>query len=119
MEIGSPIEMGRKSIGGPMPRVLHCYAFGDDNEWQAICLDLDLAVQGRSFEEVFHRLTEVICLHLEGVMELPEEDQKRLLNRSVPWFVRVKFAVAAFIMALRTRGQKGRFEHHYTMPAPA
>ena len=86
-------------------------------EWQAICLDLDLAVQGRSFEEVFRLLTETIAFHLEGIKELPEDDQRRLLSRRVPWLVRLKFARAAFMMSLRQRGD-GPFEHRYTMPAP-
>lgn len=101
-----------------MRRILHCYAFGSDNQWQAICLDLDLAVQGRSFEEVFQLLAETITFHLDGVSELPEADQKRLLNRRVPWFVRFKFALAAFMMGLWDRDD-GPFEHRYTIPAPA
>ena len=100
-----------------MRRMLHCYAFGSGTEWQAICLDLDLAVQGRSFEEVFQLLTETIAFHLEGIRELPEGDQQRLLARRVPWPVRFKFALAAFMMSLRARGD-GPFEHRYTMPAP-
>ena len=27
-------------------RILHCYASGRDGEWEGICLDLDIAVQG-------------------------------------------------------------------------
>jgi predicted RNase H-like HicB family nuclease len=101
-----------------MQRVLHCYAFGRDDEWQAICLDLDLAVQGSSFEEVFALLNETISFHMEGIRELPEDDQTRLLSRRVPWLVRLKFAVAAFVLGLGTR-DNGRFEHRYTMPLPA
>ena len=100
-----------------MRRILHCYAFGSETAWQAICLDLDLAVQGRSFEEVFQLLTETIAFHLEGIKELPEADQERLLSRRVPWLVRFKFALATFMMSLRGRGD-GPFEHRYTMPAP-
>jgi hypothetical protein len=101
-----------------MQRVLHCYAFGRDDRWQAICLDLDLAVQGGSFEEVFRLLNDTISFHMEGIMELPPDDQKRLVSRSVPWLVRLKFAIAGFLLGLRTRGD-GPFEHRYTMPLPA
>jgi hypothetical protein len=101
-----------------MQRVLHCYAFGRDDQWQAICLDLDLAVQGGSFEEVFRLLNDTISFHMEGIMELPQDDQRRLLSRSVPWLVRLKFAIAGFLLGLRTRSD-GPFEHRYTMPLPA
>jgi predicted RNase H-like HicB family nuclease len=101
-----------------MRGVLHCHAFGQDDEWQAICLDLDLAVQGRSFEEVFRLLGETISFHIEGIMELPEADRQRLLNRRVPWIVRLKFAVAAFLLGLRSQSN-GPFEHRYTIPSPA
>jgi predicted RNase H-like HicB family nuclease len=101
-----------------MRRILHCHAFGSDHQWQAICLDLDLAVQGGSFEEVFQLLKEAIAFHLEGISELPEADQRRLLNRRVPWLVRLRFALAAAMMGWRDRGD-GPFAHRYTMPAPA
>lgn len=101
-----------------MRRVLHCYAFGESQQWQAICLDLDLAVQGRSFDEVFKLLEESIAFHLEGVMDLPEGDRRHLLNRRVPWPVRLKFAADAFVMGLR-RQSDGPFTHQYTMPSPS
>jgi hypothetical protein len=94
-----------------MRRVLHCHAFGEGHQWQAICLDLDLAVQGRSFDEVFKLLEETISFHLEGVMDLPEADRKRLLNRRVPWLVQVKFAMQAFWLGLR-----GRSDGPFTPP---
>ena len=46
-------------------RSLRCYAEGRDGDWEAICLDLDIAVQGSSFEEVFRSLQEAISLYLE------------------------------------------------------
>ena len=35
-----------------MTRTYLCYAFGQDGEWEALCRDLDIAVQGGSFEQV-------------------------------------------------------------------
>ena len=101
-----------------MRRILHCYAFGSDGQWEAICIDLDLAVQGRSFEEASRLLGEAITFHLEGVMELPERDRTRLLSRRVPWHVRLQYAVEAFRFFMRNR-DGGRFEHQYTIPCPA
>ena len=53
-----------------MARILHCYAEGRDGDWEAICLELDVAVQGGSFEEVFRSLREAIALYLETVADL-------------------------------------------------
>ncbi len=41
-----------------MRKVLRCYAEGRNGEWEAICLDLDIAVQEKSFEDAFHALTD-------------------------------------------------------------
>ncbi len=30
---------------------LRCYAYGNGDSWQAVCTDLDIAVEGASFEE--------------------------------------------------------------------
>ena len=101
-----------------MRRILHCDAFGFEGEWEAVCIDLDLAVQGQSFEEVSRLLYEAIVFHLERVMELPETDKKRLLNRRVPWHIRLGYAIEAFLFFMRSR-DGGPFEHRYTIPCPA
>ena len=71
-------------------RTLHCYAEGRDGDWEAICLDLDIAVQGHWFEEVFGSLQEAIALYLETVADLALEEQRSLLRRNGP-SVRLKF----------------------------
>jgi predicted RNase H-like HicB family nuclease len=72
-----------------MRRLLHCYAEGRDGEWEAICLDLDVAVQGHSFTEVYESLDEAITLYLASVHDLPSEERARLLHRPVPLRVRL------------------------------
>lgn len=100
------------------PRVLRCWAVGKDGEWEAICLDLDIAVQGESFEEVSAALEKAIRMHVETVMTLPKEERPALLDRPVPLGPRLRFALDAFRFALRRRSG-GPFHHHYTMPLPA
>ena len=73
-----------------MRRLLHCYAEGRDDEWEAICLDLDVAVQGRSFAEVYDSLNQAIALYLESVRDLPAEEREQLLHRRVPLRVRLQ-----------------------------
>lgn len=101
-----------------MARTLHCYASGRDGEWEAIRLDLDIAVQGRSSEEVRESLARAITMHLERVMEVPEEERAGLLRRPVPLLVRLRYAPEAFGLAASLRGD-GPYQHQYTVPAPA
>lgn len=99
-------------------KTLHCYAEGRDGEWEAICLDLDIAVQGHSFEEVFRSLREAIALYLESVTELPDAERQRLLHRPAPTTVRMKFLLHA-LRSLLMR-QNGDTQHHqFTMPLAA
>lgn len=92
-------------------RTLHCYAQGRDGDWEAICLDLDIAVQGRSFEEVFGSLQEAISLHYETVAELPVDQRPALLHRPVPFLARVVRGLFA--------GGDDRQRHQFTMPVAA
>jgi predicted RNase H-like HicB family nuclease len=99
-------------------RTLHCYAEGCDAEWEAICLDLDIAVQGRLFEEVVASLQEAIALYLETVADLSPEERRPLLHRSAPFFIRLKFlthAVRGLFGACDGRNQR----HQFTMPLAA
>jgi hypothetical protein len=72
-------------------KTLRCFAEGYPGHWEAICLDLDIAVQGKSMEEVFHSLSAAIDLYLEHVQELPENERAKLLNRQAPWPLRLRF----------------------------
>ena len=98
-------------------RSLRCYAEGRDGEWEAICLDLDIAVQGSSFEEVFRSLREAVSLYLETVAYLPTGQQSSHLKRPVPLSIRLKFLVHA------ARGlfldDDDRHRHQFTMPVAA
>ena len=96
-------------------RTLHCYAEGQDGDWEAICLDLDVAVQGRSFEEVFDGLKQAISLNLRTVADLPPEERPFLLHRPVPFLVRLKFlAQAVGELFPGTDGDRQR--HQFTLP---
>ncbi|HJQ58205.1 MAG TPA: hypothetical protein VJ890_14960 [Vineibacter sp.] len=101
--------------------LVRCYAEGRQGEWQAFCLDFDLAVQGTSFDEVNRKLAEQIDLYLESVMALPERDRDRMLNRSMPLGIRLKFFYRLLSVWWRTRDNR-RQRHGYNLPvdgAPA
>ena len=99
-------------------RILHCYAEGQGGDWAAICLDLDIAVQGSSFEEVFAALQKAISLYLESVADLPPQERRFLLHRPAPFPVRLKFLTHA-LRGLFADGDGDRQRHQFTMPLAA
>ena len=98
-------------------RTLHCYAEGRDGDWEAICLDLDIAVQGRSFEEVFGSLQEAISLYFETVADLPADQQPALLRRRVSLPIRLGFVL--YVVRGLFSGGDDRHRHQFTMPVAA
>jgi predicted RNase H-like HicB family nuclease len=99
-------------------KTLHCYAEGRDGDWEAICLDLDIAVQGRSFEEVFGSLREAIELYLESVSSLRPDERRSLLHRPAPILIRLKFLTQA-LRGLFVDRDGDRERHQFTMPLAA
>ncbi len=99
-------------------RSLRCYAEGRDGDWEAICLDLDIAVQGGSFQEVFSSLQEAISLYLESVTDLPPQERQALLHRAAPFPVRFKFLTHA-LRGLFAGSDGDRQRHQFTMPVAA
>lgn len=68
---------------------LECIAHGAGNHWEAICLDLDIAVQGSSLDEVTRLLRESVETYIEDAMAQNEPTRSQLLSRGVPFLVRV------------------------------
>lgn len=62
-----------------------CYAHGRDGDWEAICVDLDVAVQGASFEEVQMLLNEAVVEYVDAPMFETPKVRAQLLNRKAPW----------------------------------
>ncbi len=65
-----------------------CFAHGQDGQWEALCVDFDIAVHGRSFEEVQKALNEAIWTYVEDAEKESPSVRKALLNRRSPWHVR-------------------------------
>lgn len=91
-----------------MNRTLLCVARGHNQQWEAFCLDFDLAVQGRTFEEVEALLKEAIRSYLDTAMNEAEPSRSQLLARAVPfrtslmWSFRI--ALGAFLSRKRNDG---------------
>ena len=102
-----------------MRRVLRCYAEGRDGGWEAYCLDLDIAVQGGSFEEVFRALNESIGAYVESASELPASDARRLLDRPAPLSLRLRFLWYSLRSVFGNDRGDGEFRHQFTVPCAA
>lgn len=99
-------------------KVLHCYAEGRGQDWEAICLDYDIAVQGESFEDVATLLSEAIALYLDSLKDLPPADRERLLYRRAPLSLRLKFLIGIARQILV--GNRRNAEHQpFTIPIAA
>ncbi len=65
--------------------LLRCYAEPDGGVWIAVCVDLSLAVQGDSFEEVRRKLDEQIKAYVYEALSEDREYAEQLLARRSPW----------------------------------
>ena len=74
-------------------RKLTCYAWGKPGDWEALCVDLDIATQGSSFAEVKRELELAVEDFLDYAAELPESNRKFLLSHRTPWSLRLRLAL--------------------------
>lgn len=101
-----------------MDRSVRCYAHGRGQDWQAICVDFDLAVHGTSFREVKRALETSLQMYLEAVAELPPEERALLLARKAPWYVRAKLAWMTWLYRFRGDDRRSQgFVIHSHLPA--
>lgn len=102
-----------------MNRNLLCVAQGRDEAWEAICLDFDIAVSGRSHEEVRATLDQAIRTYIEDANAEAADVRNRLLARRAPWRVRAALgAKLAMNSMFAGRDGESQFEAH-RLPCPA
>jgi hypothetical protein len=99
---------------------LLCYAYGRDDSWEAICIDFDLAVHGKSFNDVQDRLSKMAKSYLEDAMKEDAETARQLMGRRAPFLTRARLAILLFwrLMTGANSG-KGNYYAGYDMPCPA
>jgi hypothetical protein len=69
--------------------ILMCVASKvDKDRWEALCLDLDLAVEGGSLEEVRLTLNSSIATYVEDALKEEPSTRDALLHRRAPLWVR-------------------------------
>lgn len=100
-------------------RVLFGYAHGRPGAWEAMCVDLDIAVQGASFDAVRDLLNEAVASYAEDALKEAPRDAERLLRRRAPPWVQLKF-VWLFLahIALRRRANR-ELRAGFDIPCPA
>ena len=87
---------------------LLCYAYQQYQTWEAICVDLDIAVFGSSRDEVMRSLRDAVDLHLEAVAELPVEERQAMLARRSPLHVRLSLWLLSWLHGLWNKLGQGR-----------
>ena len=76
----------------PEDLILRCYGERKKDVWQAFCIDLNLAVQGKSAEEVKIKLSKQIESYLyDATVGEDREYAAQLLSRKSPLRFRVKY----------------------------
>src|SRR5690348_5076776 len=98
-------------------RHLRCYARGSDSVWQAICIDLDIAVQGRSLQETKDLLGEAIGSYVADALKEDPETATRLLTRRAPFSVRARLAAQMFLYSIASQRRDGE-EHSSQFELP-
>ena len=97
--------------------VLRCLAERDGNVWVASCLDLSLAAQGDSLDEVKKKLEQMIFEYvLDATVGEDREHADVLLNRKAPLASWIKYY---FVLAQRKIGMlKDASRHLFTEALP-
>ena len=92
-------------------RKLTYYAWGKPGDWEALCVDLDLAAQGENYEEVRRELGDAIETYLGYAADLPEDEQARFLKRKATLRLRLQLALmhrAFHLLSSLRIGSNGR-----------
>ncbi len=99
----------------PQEILLRCYLEKKDGIWQAFCVDLCLAVQGDSAEEVRRKLHEQVYDYLVDIFEGEDRPYAaQLLNRKAPLSQRLRYHWLR--LASHINGFKNRFAFEDAMP---
>ena len=101
--------------------VLKCYLWRCDDEWEALCVDLDIAAQGETYDEAFEQLKGAIETYVEYVRALPQHEHLKFLTRRSPLTLRLKLALSSRISGLlgpvSGNGPKGTLQETYEYAA--
>ncbi|MDE2133491.1 MAG: hypothetical protein KGJ49_02715 [Alphaproteobacteria bacterium] len=107
-----------RELGDGAP-VLICVARGHEQDWEAFCLDFDLAVQGVSLEDVRTRLEDAIVDYVHAAMDEAEPARSQLLNRRAPFMVRLHWGIRFFMATISGRNHDSDSTVGFPVSCPA
>jgi hypothetical protein len=99
-----------------MRETFYCIFHGRGGEWEGFCLDLDIAIQARSFDEAKNLMGDAIDTYIQDAMKEAEPARTALLNRSVPFRVRAYWAMRVAMAAFRGRKRDDDISVGYPVP---
>ena len=92
-------------------RRVHCFAKGVPGDWEGICIDFDIAVQGKSFDEVRTLLDEAVHSYVIDACAEEPSTARRLLNRKAPLSVRLGLAASYLAHIVSSSNHDGDREY--------
>ena len=104
---------------GASERVLRCFVRGRGERWEAMCIDLDIVVEGVSRREVVGRLEDAIAGYVETACAEGGEEAKRLLARRAPWPIRLGVVLSSAFHVLFRTGPGRELRGSFDLACPA
>lgn len=104
----------------PQKLVLRCYAEKKGNQWQAFCLEFDLAVQSDSFASAKKKLEQQIKSYVyDALVGEDKEFAYQLLNRKAPLSMYARFHLGHFLHVISKLFKKNDSTHkQFCEPLP-
>ena len=103
-----------------MANRVQCFAHGVPGDWEAVCVDLDIAVQGSSFEEVRDLLDEAVHTYVQDALAEDSKRARALLNRRAPIGLRLRLAASYLAHLIFSRRDSDReYQAGFDLPCHA
>lgn len=87
---------------------LICFVHGRGSQWEAICTDYDISVEGASPGEALQTLTKAVQSYIADAMVEDATNRERLLNRRSPWRVELMLRMRASLTMMKLRRGRDR-----------
>lgn len=94
-----------------------CFAHGGNAGWEAMCVDLDIAVQGDSFDDVKQLLDHAVTDYIAAAKAEDAGTRAVLLNRRAPWWVVA--GLTARLVAFNVFGRNREAQASFPVACPA